>query len=308
MSGPREERLRLLRATRTNISPIFAMFRDDGSARAVMDAAAAEPPAFEAIDGLGDRHRLWVVSNPAAQARLTTAVAASPVTIADGHHRYATALTYLDERVAAGALAADAPERFVLTGLIPEDEPGLVILPNHRLIRVAELPTDFHDRLRTLYTVDSVDGWSRESIHDLWARVRQGQDGPATFGLLDLSACRAYLLRGRSREAIDAAMPQTLSPASRGLDARILTETILQPLLGIGVAELTAGDLVQFTADIDAAWQDGIGAGHRLAFLLNPTRVEQVSAVADAGELMPAKTTFYYPKLATGMVFNPLTD
>ncbi|MDA1003224.1 MAG: DUF1015 domain-containing protein [Chloroflexi bacterium] len=305
MSGPREERLRLLRATHTNVSPIFAMFHDTGGAGAAMAAVAAGAPVFDATDGLGDHHRLWIVADAATQGRLTAALAASKVTIADGHHRYATSLTYLDERLAAAPLADDAPERYMLVGLIPEDEPGLVILPNHRLVRIDAVPADFFDRLGGLYEVEALDGWGADAAQELWSQVQAGAAGAATFGLLDLAEQRRYVLRGRSREAIDAAMPQDLSPASRALSARVLTETILGPALGIDAAALSAGQ-VQFTANVDETWQESAGVGHRLAFLINSTRPDEVTAVADAGELMPQKTTFYYPKLATGMVFNPL--
>ncbi len=308
MAGPRAQRLRLLEATRTNVSPIFAMFDDDGRARAVLDAVAAGAPAFDATDSLGDQHRLWVIADAAQQAALTAAVGASNVTIADGHHRYATALTYLDDCLAAGDPRADAAERYVLTGLVPQDDPGLVVLPNHRLVRAGELPADFLGRLGERYAVEPVDGWGEDAVRALWERVQAGALGPATFGLLDLQAHRAYLLTGRSRDAIDAAMPRDLSPASRALDARILTETILRPLLGIDTAALSGGDRVGFTANVSETWSTAERDGYRLAFLLNPTRVEQISDVAGAGELMPQKTTYFYPKLATGMVFNLLDD
>jgi hypothetical protein len=174
-------------------------------------------------------------------------------------------------------------------------------------VRAETLPGDFLARLGERYAVEPVDGWGEAPTRALWARVQAGALGPATFGLLDLAEHRAFLLRGRSRDAIDAAMPRDLSPASRGLDARILTETILRPLLGIDDRALSDGARVGFTADVDATSRAGRD-GYRLAFLLNPTRVEQISAVADAGELMPQKTTCFYPKLATGMVFNLLDD
>lgn len=310
MSGPREMRLRLQRATRTNISPIFATYVDgQHRSRGVLGAIAESTPLFEADDALGDRHRLWRIDDGAQQQVLVEAVGASNVTIADGHHRYATALAYLDERLAEGSVSDDAPERYVLCGLIEEDEPGLVVLPNHRLVRADGLPGDFFERLGQLYDVQAVDAtFGVEAARRLWQGVQANAHGPSTFGVLDLAQRQMYLATARSQDAIDAAMPSQLSEASKRLDALVLTETILHPLLGIDPDALAHGGRVDFTPKVDAAVAEAERGEFRLAFLLNPTRPEQIRAVADAGELMPQKTTFFYPKLATGMVFNPLAD
>src|SRR5690606_1649766 len=178
--------------------------------------------------------RLWRIEGDAQQQSLVEAVAGSNVTIADGHHRYATALTYLDERLAQGDLAEDAPERYVLCGLIEEDEPGLVVLPNHRLVRAEGLSDDFFERLGELYDVQLIDApFGVEAARDLWQRVQANALGPSTFGVLDLAEHQMYLATAHSQAAIDAAMPAQLSEASKRLDALVLTETILHPLLGI---------------------------------------------------------------------------
>lgn len=308
MPGPVEDRLQLLRATATNVSPIFAMFDDaGGTARAILDELAITPPLFEAGDDRGDRHRLWMVEDGTRLAALTGAVEASVVTIADGHHRYTTALGYSRERASEAA-------RWVLAGLIPLDEPGLTILPNHRLVKADRLPPDLLERLSELYVTEDVtqpqsaggaaaDG---TAVRELWDRVQANARGPITFGALGIGDHRLHLLTARSAEAIDGAMPAQLSPASRSLDVAILTETVLRPLLGIDAAALAAGERVDFTEQIEVARTQTQRGGFRLAFLINPVRVEQVTAVADAGELMAQKATFFYPKLYTGMVLNPL--
>ena len=196
--------------------------------------------------------------------------------------------------LAAGVAAGAAAEELVYRRTFRRDDPEAQ----------EQLGTVRGER----FEVTPLDGWSLDDVHDLWRRVAVGARGPATFGLLDLAEHKRYLLRGRSLAAIDEAMPRQLSAASRGLDARILTETILRPLLGIDDAALAGGQRVAFSADVDAIWRDAERDGHRFAFLLNPTRVDQVSAVADLGELMPQKTTYFYPKLATGMTFNLLDD
>jgi uncharacterized protein (DUF1015 family) len=312
MTGPKADRLALLRATRVNVSPIFVMYRDGtGSAAAILTNATNQAPIFTATDDRGDDHRLWIVEDPAAIEALTAAAAASNATIADGHHRYETALAHLEER--GGARDAGEGERWVLAGLVAEDEPGLVVLPTHRLVPGARPPADFVARLSELYEVaplgsdlsDLSDPSNAGAARRLWEQVQAGAERPGTFGMLGLDGPSLHLLRARSPEALDAAMPAEWSAASRGLDVLILNETILRPLLGIDAAAFAAGR-VAFSEDVADAWEWTQAAEGRLAFLVNATRVEQVVAVADAGEVLPQKSTFYYPKLATGMVLNPL--
>ena len=298
MSGPKADRLALLRATRVNISPLLVMYRDpSGAAAAVIEQATAGAPVYAATDDRGDDHRLWIVEDPQAVEALTAAAAASTATIADGHHRYETALNYLGERD-----ASDERAGWVLAGLVAEDEPGLVVLPTHRLLPDAAPPADFAARLGEIYEVEAVD-----SVEELWSTVQAGASSPGIFGLLGLGGSGLHLLRARSADTIDAAMPAEWSPASRALDVLILNETILNPLLGLDDAAFTAGR-VEFSEDVEEAWEWTQAEPGRLAFLVNATRVDQVVSVADAGEVMPQKSTFFYPKLATGMVLNPLDD
>lgn len=298
MSGPKADRRALLGATRVNISPLLVMYHDaSGDAARVIEQAVAAGPVYAATDDRGDEHRLWIVDAPEAIEALTTAAADSTATIADGHHRYETALGYLGERD-----GGDEGARWVLAGLVAEDEPGLVVLPTHRLLPDVTPPTDFADRLGDLYEVVPFD-----DIEALWSAVQAGAASPGTFGLLGLGGSGLHLLRARSAEAVDARMPGAWSPASRALDVLILNETILDPLLGLDAAAFTAGR-VEFSEDVEEAWEWTRAEPGRLAFLVNSTRVDQVVAVADAGEVMPQKSTFFYPKLATGMVLNPLDE
>ncbi len=312
LAAPREERLRLLRATRTNISPPFAMFPDPThTARDLLRTVADRTPDFEAHDSLGDRHRMWLVTASDEFATLSTALVDVHVTIADGHHRTHTALDYRDECAErAERWTGEEPENFVLMGLIPEDDPGLVILPIHRLIHDEDLPDGFLERLGALYRVEvlAADG-DAAAVDEAWQRVEANAGGPTTFAILGVTGPRSvHLATARSQQAIDAAMPSQLSVASKRLDALVLTETVLTPILGIDRAALAAGGRVEFSEDRHDVCEAVEAGDCRVAFLINATRVDQVSAVADAGEVMPQKTTYFYPKLATGIVFNPLDD
>ncbi|MEI7925191.1 MAG: DUF1015 domain-containing protein [Chloroflexota bacterium] len=312
LSGPREERLRLIRATRTNISPIFATFLDPTHAAGDLIAkVAGTEPDFEAHDRLGDRHRLWVVTNKQQVGTLVDVLGATNITIADGHHRTHTALDYRDECAAKAGKkwTGNEPENFALMGLIPEDDPGLVILPIHRLVKDEVIPERFLERLSALYRVEtlSTDGGA-DAVEAAWERVQANGYGPTAFAILGVDGPHSiHLATARAQEAIDAAMPQELSTASKRLDARILTETVLTPIFGIDRAALAAGR-VEFTESVEEAREAVESGACRLAFLINATRVDQVTAVADAAEVMPQKSTFFYPKLATGLVFNSLDD
>ena len=310
MAGPRAERLQLLRTTRTQISPIFSMFGDpDGRARATLDAAAAGDAVFDATDALGDRHRLWLLADAEGIATVVDTLAASSITIADGHHRTHTALDYRREvrEQRSEAWSDDDDEAFVLMGLVPDDDPGLTILSAHRLVYANPVPDGFLSGLAGLYEVEPIAGDPAAATAEAWRRVQTNAGGTMTFAVLGAEHGRVHLATARDDAAIAAALPAGLSDASRGLDAVVLTETILSPLLGIDAEVLGHGDRVEFTANVDEA-RRRVASEHRMAFLLNATTVQQVVDVCDRGEVMPAKTTYFYPKLATGMVFYTFED
>ena len=306
LSAAKEDRLKLLRATRTNVSPIFGMYADPAAgARAILDRITAGTPALEATDGRGDSHRLWLIDDPFSIEALTGIVAASPVTIADGHHRYQTAINYLAEREGAGVATPD--DRFVFAGLVAQEEAGLIVLPIHRLIRAAIVPDDLRARLDALWQVEDAGAASDlEAVRALWARATQAATGGSAFGAIGIEPGRLQLLTARNPAAVDAAMPQQLSAASRALGVLVLNATILEPLLGLDAAARAAGTDIAFTENVAEAWHAVQSGQFALAFLVQPVRATQVVEVAAAGELLPQKSTFFYPKLSTGMVLNPL--
>ncbi|MGE0134260.1 MAG: DUF1015 domain-containing protein [Dehalococcoidia bacterium] len=305
MTAAKEDRLRLLRATRTNVSPIFGMFEDgDGRAREVMARTAATAPAFEAIDARNEVHRLWTIADTDDMHTLVDGLAASAVTIADGHHRYHTALNYLQEREARSEVADG--DRYILAGLIPVDDPGLVVLPIHRLVQADSISADVLARLSDLYDVQRLDlPWSAEGASMLWERVARDASSRVTFGSIGLEPQAFHLVSARTEDGIRGAMPASWSSASRSLHVLVLNETILQPVLHLDAAK-RAGGAVGYTENEAEAWHEVDSGVYGAAFLVDHVHVEQIIAVADAGEVLPQKSTYFYPKLATGMVLNPL--
>ena len=302
----REDRYRLLRATGVNTSPVIGLY-DDPSGRAgdILATLAVGSAAIDVVDDEGVHHRLWVVpaDGPARDAveELTAIAAAEPVTIADGHHRYETALRYRNERRMSRSCEEDPAFDYLLM-LLVETTQSLTILPTHRL--VAGLNDGGVSRLQA--GLDDLFVVSPAGRDELLARFggaagREGGDG--RFGLWTRGGGALLIAR---RVAFEPYLP-TGGPALRRLDVTLLGAA-LERLAGIDPAAVAAGGRLSFTKSaaealdaVDAA-RDGVDA----AFLLDPTPVASIAAVAADGDVMPQKSTYFYPKALTGLVINPL--
>ena len=274
LPGPKADRLAIIRATGANLSPIFGLYARRGErARDVLGVSG--PPLVEAADASGG-HRLWRVTDAAAIARFAASLADERVIIADGHHRYETALAYRDEQRTQSAAT-------ILAYVANLDEEGVVILPTHRVLR-GPLRMDaatLAARLADCFTIE---------------RLPPGR--PRVVGEIDC-VLPDRRLRLRARPAADTCLAR-LPPAIRGLDVSLLHGAILGPLLAVDAEAL------EFTHDDEEAI-DAVTTGHAAAaFLLNPPSLAAVRTVCLAGELMPEKSTYFYPKLATGLVFQPV--
>jgi uncharacterized protein (DUF1015 family) len=272
LPGPKADRLAILRATGANLSPIFGLYARPGeTVRALLGEAAMGAPVID-VDGW---HQLTRVTDAGAIERFTSALANETVIIADGHHRYETALAYRDEQ--RGNEAAG----YVMAYLANMEEPGVVILPTHRLVRgpLALAPGALEARLREAF-----------DVAPLPARGRRAT-GEIDVALAD----RRLRLRAR-REA--TARLAHFPSAVRGLDVALLHGAILEPLLGVGAEGL------DFTHDDEEAVEAVAKGRASAAFLLNAPSMHEVLQVCLAGEVMPEKSTYFYPKLASGLVFS----
>ena len=291
--GPKEDRLRLTRATRTNLSPIFSLFSDPaGAAWAALAPATDAPPWGEVVDEDGTGHRLWRVSDPGAIAAVQDATRDVELLIADGHHRYETARVYAEE------IGGDGDHRYVLMCLVAMEDPGLTVFPTHRLVRGLG-----PDRLQALAAALRRDFEIEEVTREDIAPPASG--GPLTLGYIDSHLRRPFRLTLRDQAIADAALAEHAEPY-RHLDTGVLETLILKGTLGYSDDDIShlhdfgyARDAEQALALIDAGEYDA-------AFLLRPTPVAQVREVAASGESMPPKSTYFFPKLLTGLLFNPL--
>jgi uncharacterized protein (DUF1015 family) len=292
--GPKEDRLRLTRATRANVSPIFSLFSDPAEAAWQALASATEsPPWGEVTDGDGTVHRLWRISDPAAIAAVQSATATTELLIADGHHRYETMQAYAEE------VGGEGEHRYILMCLVALEDPGLTVFPTHRLVKGLD-----DARREALEQALARDFEITEVSAD--AATPEPGRGPLELGLIDRGGTRARRLRLREQAIADAALAGH-SQAYRELDTGVLETLLLKNALGFSDEDIAHFNGMFYARDTSEARAMVASGDYEAAFLMRPTPVAQVREVAAAGENMPPKSTFFFPKLLTGLLFNPLS-
>ena len=308
LAAPREDRYRLLRATGANMSPVVGLYADEtGRGSAVLARVASRTADADVTDDDGTRHRLWVVPTgaegpPADTDELIAAASAAPITIADGHHRYETALRYRDERRMTRSCEEDPAFDYVLTLFLETTGEPLTVLPTHRVL--LDLGDDavrsLLDRAGELFDVRTAT--TDEVLEAFGPGVAATGGGRGLFGLVTRSG--SAILRAR-REAFQADLPAG-GTAVRRLDVTLLA-VALERLAGLDAESVAAGGRVAYTksATEAAAWVGERRDGADAAFLLEPTPVAEIIAVAREGDVMPQKSTYFHPKALTGLVINP---
>ena len=304
LSAPKEDRYRLLRATGINTSPVVGMYEDPGrTAASTLAGIAASPPAVDITDDDGVRHRLWMVTDEAddgAAMKLAAAAGAGPVYIADGHHRYETALRYRDERRMTRSCEPDPPFDFLLM-LFLDAADQLTVLPTHRIVRAigADGFARLRDELPSLFTVTHT---TTEALVGRFEAAGELPGGDGCFGLVTRNG--SFLLEAR-RDAF-AGLGAPSGAAVEGLDVSLLAAT-LDRLLGIDAAAVAGGERIGYVKSAAEAASLVIAGDSDAdaAFLLEPTPVSSILAVSRDGDVMPPKSTYFYPKALTGLVLNP---
>jgi uncharacterized protein (DUF1015 family) len=290
LAGPKADRLKILRATRVNLSSVFLLYEDRANElERVLEAALGSPGAVEARDDAGTLHRLAPLREAAAIAAVQAFLAPHPVVIADGHHRYETALGFRDERRAAGERDAEAPSERILAYFANAFAPGSVLLPIHRLVKKGPPPGP--EAWRRLA------GWDRRDL-----QVASADALPAALAehLAPLAGRHAFAADdGSGRLAIFS------KPADGELTVRVLHRDVLAGLLGLDDAAVRDG-AVDFPKSALQTARDVRSGRGALALYLNPLRPDDVFRVTEAGETLPQKSTFFYPKLPTGLLFRTL--
>lgn len=306
----KDDRLRLTRACNANLSQIFGLYPDPtNEAQNLLEAHVAGVAGLEAVDQLGVTHRLWPVTDQTLISKVSSLVHDKPMFVADGHHRYETACNYRDEvaQAAGGSLPDDHPANSVLTMLMSMDDPGLVVLPTHRLLHGIESldATQLHAKLSSAFDCE-IAGEGPEAAHAVWKQIEE-LDDQGVFGLYT-SKDRKWTLvtanQATSDKMLEIAADQ--SQDWRGLGVAMLHALIIDELLGMkGHPKPTYVHQVQEVQDGLEGKLEG-GLDYPLAALVMPASVDDIRRVSLHNERMPAKSTYFYPKLLSGLVVNSL--
>jgi uncharacterized protein (DUF1015 family) len=292
--GPKEDRLKLTRATGANLSPIFSLYSDPGGAarRAIDAVREGNAPWGEATDEDATRSRLWRVDDQHAIDEVVRATSGAELLIADGHHRYETARVYANE------VGGEGPHRYVLMCLVALEDPGLTVFPTHRLVR--GLRPDQHEALATAIRRD----FETQALDDTSKLSPPAGDG-VRIGYIDAHFRRPFMLTLKDPDIADAALKDHAEPYRR-LDTAVLEALILKGTLGMTDDAIDHLDGLGYARDHSHALKLVESGEFDAAFFMAPIPVERVRAVAAAGESMPPKSTYFFPKVPTGLLFNLL--
>ena len=301
LSKPKADRLDLLRATRTHYEQLFLLYEDSGKIASLLtpNAAPAIAPTIEVDDEYGVVHRVWQISDPAVISSVQKKMRDQKLVIADGHHRYETALNFRNEcRAAAGTGSnPQAPYEFVMMTLVNMNDPGLLVLPTHRVVHSLDSFSvdEFQKKASQFFAVEEID--PAIDAERATALLREkGRNGTA---LLAVTASRASLLH--SPKEAGARFFAGLSPRQQALDVVQLHKCLLEGVLKLSEESIRNQQNLSYLRDASEALEQVRKGAANIAFLMNPCPVAQVRDIALAGEVMPQKSTDFYPKLLSGL-------
>ncbi|MBI5251190.1 MAG: DUF1015 domain-containing protein [Desulfomonile tiedjei] len=306
--GPKVDQLNLLRACRAHFTPIHGLFHDYNE-QVVNEYSKfiQGPPQQETVDANGTVHKVWVLYDEESIARIRKALESASIFIADGHHRYETSLAYKKEMIATGHDDPDGGHQHVMMYLTAMSHPGLTILPAHRMVKGLK---DFElekieDALSPYFHIEELcfseinrDDVSRKLVE----RIRSYSDVGGKFGMVVRGENCFKLLRLKDFSAVDSMMDSDIPSTLRGLDVTILREVIMNH--GLGMDRENNEGLIEYTPLISEALNQVMEGKIQVSFILNPTRVDQMRAAAELGHKLPHKSTYFFPKLSSGLVIN----
>ena len=304
LAGPKQDRLQLLRHTKTHFEQIFMLYEDpEQRIDALLDAAAQARPDIEVTDEYGVTHTLWVLNDPAMTGRIQASMNGKKLIIADGHHRYETALAYRDEQRAQGGNPADAAYEWLPMTFFNMHSPALTVLPTHRVVQRLHVfsSAKFFQQASEFFDIEPAPSDSEAFAGALTEAGRSRLSiGVATDG-----GRRHALLRLKDNNL--ASVMSDLSPRQRTLDVVILHRLLIEGCLGVTEDAVKHETNIAYVRDFDAALS-AVANGAQVAFLLNPVRLEQMRDIVYEGNVMPQKSTDFYPKVLSGLVLYSLSE
>jgi len=304
---PKTDRLSLLWSLQANTSPILALFEDQGQqVSTVLTAQARNEPVISSSSAGGERHQVWAITEREAIDQIQQSLARQPLYIADGHHRYESALTYRRQRRSLSlSVSGDEAFNFVMMTLVDFSDPGLLILPPHRLIRGISKSTldEMMAGLKSFFEIEKLS----LSRPDIWQQVDDLLSGGAnqvSLVLFGLAPERLFVLKLRDFAVASQMMPYFHTELYKRLEASIVDHIILEKVLEVGSEREEV--MLSYSHSRENAINRVLDGEYQLAFLLRPVKAETVKAIADAGDRMPRKSTYFYPKAPAGLVFSRL--
>ena len=312
-SKVKSERLELISACRANFSPIFSMYSDQQNEilNLLKDAVSGKKPDIDFVDNKDQRHKLWRITNVNIHQRVAEAMQAKKIFIADGHHRYETALNYrnrLQKNVTD--FSSDHPANYVMMYLSSMEDPGMLILPAHRMLNevpatdraaLVQKAADYFDIVKIPFENDV-----RESARIEFISMLRSNTSKTNIGIFMKDQQKFYLLQLKDN-VMAKVFEDEVSESLRALDVTVLTRLIFMKILGFDQARLDNEKLIAYSSSDQEAVEAVAAGKHDITFILNPTKIEQVRRIAEEGRVMPRKGTYFYPKVITGLVLNKLS-
>ena len=302
LSGPKVDRFKLIKTTAAHFSEIFVLYRDPrGEAEAILDRATSRAADVEATTPDGCRHRLWVLTDKAVIAAVTAVMAPKQVMIADGHHRYETMVAIRDALRPTGAVPGTSQADFGPMFFARAEDPGLLVLPTHRMVHgLAESALDaLAERCQPWFEVEL---GGEQDAAALGERLRREGETTVAFAIRRPKQDRTLWLRLRK----DADLTQLGPPTLGCLDVSVLHGLILDPMLGIGAEAMAKQQNLTYSHDLRETLERVTSGKVQAAFLMNATKTNQVLDACEAGFVLPQKSTYFQPKLATGLVMQKI--
>ncbi len=306
LSKPKNDRLSLLWALQANTSPILTLYSDrEKLISSLLEVQVQSQPLLSLGEVGGEGHIVWAITEPDVVNQIATGLADQPLYIADGHHRYESALAYKHERTAGpSSSSGDEAFNFMMMTLVDFDDPGLIVLPPHRLVRGITRPTlaEFRSRLEVFFEVEEMP-LNMPGVWEKVDRLGKGAD-KVRLVLFGLSAGNLCLLKLRDLPMVSQMIPYFHSELYKKLEVSIIDHVILENLLELSKDKEQAS--LAYSYDRADAIKRVLIEEYQLAFLLNPFNVGLIRAIADVGDKMPRKSTYFYPKLPAGIIVNRL--
>ncbi len=306
--GPKADQLNIMRHCKANITPIHGLFSDDSDA--VMNEYTRYmqgPPEQQTTDADGTVHQTWTLNDEEATSRIVASFKDKSIFIADGHHRYETALAYRNELRTARRSGADGEGEYVMMYLTAMTHPGLTILPAHRMVKGlndVDVPLILKKLEPYFYSEELcfADGNREEVSQRLVERIASYSNIGGKFGMVVQGELCFQLLRLKDFDAVKPLMDPSIPDGLKGLDVTILREIIIGH--GLGLDRDNPEGHIEYTPSISEALHKVIGGEVQVSFILNPTRVDQMRIAAEMGHKLPHKSTYFFPKLSSGLVLN----